>query len=148
MDESFTGFSFRYAGFWLRLVAAVIDAGLLLILVWLLSLAFGVNITSPVHEGADFLNFRLFELSALFFAWLYFAVMESAVPQATVGKLFMGIYVTDMEGERLLFSRASIRYWLKYVTIFTFFIGFVMAAFNRQKQALHDKFVKSLVLKR
>jgi len=148
MDESFTGFSFRYAGFWLRLVAAVIDAGLLLILVWLLSLAFGVNITSPVHEGTDFLNFRLFELSALFSAWLYFAVMESAVPQATVGKLFMGIYVTDMEGERLLFSRASIRYWLKYVTIFTFFIGFVMAAFNRQKQALHDKFVKSLVLKR
>lgn len=148
MADSLTGISFRYAGFWLRLVAAVIDGGILLILVWLLSLVFNVNIASPVHDGADFLNFRLFELAALFSAWLYYAVMESAVPQATIGKLLMGIYVTDIEGDRLAFSRASIRYWLKYVTIFTLFIGFVMAAFTQHKQALHDKFVKSLVLKR
>ena len=148
MADTSTGISFRYAGFWLRLVAGAIDGGILLIVVWLFSLAFNVNIASPVHEGADFLNFRLFELVSIFSAWLYFAVMESTTPQATVGKLFMGLYVTDTEGECLAFSRASIRYWLKYVSILTFLVGFVMAAFTRQKQALHDKVVHSLVLKR
>ena len=148
MSDSFTGIRFRYAGFWLRLVAAAIDLGILLIVIWLLSWAFGVEITSPQHDGADFLNFRLFELSAIFFAWMYFAVMESAAPQATVGKLFMGIYVTDIDGDRLDFSRASMRYWAKYLSVFTLLIGFLVAAFNRQKQALHDRVVKSLVLKR
>ena len=148
MADSVTGISFRYAGFWLRLVAAAIDGGILLILVWILSLAFNVDIASPVHDGADFLNFRLFELVSIFSAWIYFAVMESSAPQATVGKLFMGIYVTDTEGERLVFSRATLRYWMKYVSAFIFFLGFVMAAFTRQKQTLHDKVVHTLVLKR
>jgi len=148
MADSFTGFSFRYAGFWLRLVAAAIDGALLLIAVWLLGLVFSVDITSPVHDGADFLSFRLFELAAIFSAWMYFAVMESATPQATVGKLFMGIYVTDIEGECLTFPQASMRYWAKYLSAFTFLIGFLIVAFTRRKQALHDKVVKSLVLKR
>lgn len=148
MADSFSGITFRYAGFWLRLIAAAIDAGILLIVIWLLGFVFSVDITAPVHDGADFLNFRLFELTAIFSAWMYFAVMESATPQATVGKLFMGIYVTDIEGDRLVFSRASMRYWAKYLSVFTLLIGFLVAAFTRQKQALHDRVVKSLVLKR
>ncbi|MFT5182728.1 MAG: putative RDD family membrane protein YckC [Alphaproteobacteria bacterium] len=148
MADSFSGITFRYAGFWLRLIAAAIDAGILLIVIWLLGFVFSVDITAPVHDGADFLNFRLFELTAIFSAWMYFGVMESAAPQATVGKLFMGIYVTDIEGERLTFPQASMRYWAKYLSVFTLLIGFLLAAFTRQKQALHDRVVKSLVLKR
>ena len=74
--------------------------------------------------------------------------MESSLAQATIGKLFIGIYVTDMDGDRLAFSRASIRYWLKYLTIFTFLIGFLISAFTKKKQTVHDMIVKSLVLKR
>ena len=148
MADSFSGISFRYAGFWLRLIAAAIDSGILLIVVWILGLIFDVDITTPVHEGADFYVFRLFQLVALFTIWLYYAVMESAVTQATIGKMIMGLYVTDLEGERIAFSRASIRYWMRYVSIVIFFLGFVIAAFTRQKQALHDKVANCLVLKR
>ncbi|NNE86428.1 MAG: RDD family protein [Alphaproteobacteria bacterium] len=148
MADSFSGISFRYAGFWLRLIAAAIDSGILLIVVWILGLIFDVDITTPVHEGADFYVFRLFQLVALFTIWLYYAVMESAVTQATIGKMIMGLYVTDLEGERVAFSRASIRYWMRYVSIVIFFLGFVIAAFTRQKQALHDKVANCLVLKR
>ena len=148
MAEKYAGIDFRYAGFWLRLVSSIIDAGILLILVWILSLVYGVSITSPSHTGDDFVIFRLFELTSIFAAWIYFAVMESSLAQATIGKLFIGIYVTDMDGDRLAFSRASIRYWLKYLTIFTFLIGFLISAFTKKKQTVHDMIVKSLVLKR
>ncbi|NKB47867.1 MAG: RDD family protein [Alphaproteobacteria bacterium] len=148
MADSHTGVAFRYAGFWLRLIAAAIDGGIVLIWVWLLGLVFNVNITSPVHEGADFYTFRLFQLVALFTVWLYYAVMESTTTQATIGKMFMGIYVTDLDGDRVAFSRASIRYWMKYVSIVIFFIGFLIAAFTRRKQAMHDMVANCLVLKR
>ncbi len=148
MAERYAKIDFRYAGFWLRLVSAFIDGGILLILVWILSFVFGVSITSPSHTGDDFTIFRLFELACIFIAWVYFAVMESSLPQATVGKLFLGIYVTDIDGDRLTFTKASIRYWLKYVTIFTLLIGFMISAFTRKKQTVHDMIVKSLVLKR
>ena len=148
MADSDIGIGFRYAGFWLRLIAAAIDGGIVLIAIWLLGLIFNVDITSPVHEGADFFIFRLFQLVSMFAVWLYFAVMECTTPQATIGKMFMGLYVTDIDGDRLAFSRATIRYWMKYVSLVIFFLGFVIAAFTRQKQALHDKVANSLVLKR
>ena len=148
MADSLTGISFRYAGFWLRVIAAAIDGAIVLIAVWIFGSVFGVDITSPVHEGADFYVFRLFQLISMFTVWLYFAVMECTTPQATIGKMLMGIYVTDLEGERVAFSRASIRYWMKYVSLVIFFLGFAIAAFTRQKQALHDKVANSLVLKR
>lgn len=148
MADSYSGGGFRYAGFWLRLMAAVIDGALVLIFVWLLSLVFDVDITEPDHKGTDFYVFRLFELVAMLGAWLYYTVMECTETQATVGKMLMGIYVTDFEGERMAFSRATFRYWMKYVSIVIFFLGFVIAAFTRQKQALHDKAAHCLVLKR
>ena len=71
--ESNTGAALRYAGFWLRLCAAVIDGAILLIIIWLLSLAFNVNIAAPSHTGADFVNFLLFEVSAILAAWVNFS---------------------------------------------------------------------------
>ena len=146
--DSYTGAGLRYAGFWLRLCAAVIDGAILLIIIWLLSLAFNVNIAAPSHTGADFVNFRLFELSAILAAWVYFSVMECSRPQASLGKILMSIYVTDLDGDRMTFGRASFRYWMKYLSILSLFIGFITSAFSKQKQALHDKLVRTLVLKR
>ena len=148
MADSLTGITFRYAGFWLRLVAVAIDGGVLLIAMWLLGLFFNINIATPEPTQTDIENFRLFEGASMFVAWIYYAMMESHGPQATVGKLFMGIYVTDLEGERLSFLGATIRYWMKYVSTVILFIGFLMAAFTPHKQALHDIVAKALVLKR
>jgi uncharacterized RDD family membrane protein YckC len=148
MADSLTGISFRYAGFWLRLVAVAIDGAILLIAMWLFGLVFGVNFAALEPTEADLNNIRLFEAASMFTVWIYYAAMESTAPQATVGKLFMGIYVTDREGERVTFYAASIRYWVKFISMAILAIGFLMAAFTRHKQALHDIVAKCLVLKR
>jgi uncharacterized RDD family membrane protein YckC len=148
MADSLTGISFRYAGFWLRSVAAVIDGGIVLIAIWLIGLVFKVNFATLEPTAVDLDNFRLFEAASIFIAWIYFAVMESTAPQATVGKLLMGIYVTDLGGGRVTFLSASIRYWIKFISTLILFLGFLIAAFTRRKQALHDIVAKCLVLKR
>jgi uncharacterized RDD family membrane protein YckC len=82
-------------------------------------------------------------------SWLYFALMESSARQATIGKLALGLYVTDLQGRRLSFGRATGRFFAKIITGFVpFFIGYIMAGFTARKQTLHDMIAGCLVLKR
>ncbi len=80
-------------------------------------------------------------------SWLYYALMESSYRQATLGKMAMGIIVTDMNGERISFLRATGRYFGKIISSMILYIGYLMAAFTERKQALHDMMASTLVLK-
>lgn len=78
--------------------------------------------------------------------WLYFALMESSGQQGTIGKMALGIKVTDMNGNRIGFGRATGRYFGKIISSLTLTIGYIMAGFTQQKQALHDIIAGCLVI--
>jgi len=121
----------RYAAFWERFVAQVID-------VVILSVATGTVFTATFGAG----------MAIGFFApWLYEAFMTSSEWQATVGKRVMSIVVTDLNGNRMSFARATGRHFAKYISVFLLGIGFVIAAFMAKKQALHDMIAETLVMK-
>lgn len=148
MADSQTGVAFRYAGFWLRLVAMLIDGAVILIVMWIIGLVLGVNFATLEPTDAELRRITFLELATAFVAWIYYAVMESTGAQATIGKLFMGLYVTDTQGNRISFGRASLRYWAKIISTVIILVGYLMAAFTRQKQGLHDIISSCLVLKR
>lgn len=83
-------------------------------------------------------------LMALVF-WLYFAIMHCSAWGATVGKRMLGLYVVDQEGHRLSFLQASLRFLGKLLSVFTFFIGFLVALVHPRRQALHDLIAKTYV---
>jgi len=70
--------------------------------------------------------------------WLYFAYLESSKNQATLGKMALRIAVTDLQGNRITFARATLRFFAKIVSVITLFVGFIIIAFTRYKQGLHD----------
>jgi uncharacterized RDD family membrane protein YckC len=80
--------------------------------------------------------------------WLYYAYLESGERQATWGKQALGLYVTDLSGNRVTFGRASGRFFAKFVTGMTMGIGYIMAGFTERRQALHDMIASCLVLRR
>ena len=121
------------AGFWKRAVAIVID-----------SFFIGGMLSDP-ETLTKVSNFGL--LINVVLVWLYFAIQESGEGQATPGKRLMGIYVTDKEGRRISFAQATIRYFSKYLSSILM-IGFIMAAFTKNKQGLHDLIADTLVLNR
>lgn len=135
-----------YAGFWRRFAAALIDGVVVLIINVLAYVAIAAGV---VFSG---FNEAIMSVSILVCAvnlqlnWLYFAGMESSGYQATPGKLAVGLKVTDLEGRRLSFARASGRFFGKIVSSLTLGIGFLMAGFTQRKQALHDKMAGCLVL--
>jgi len=80
--------------------------------------------------------------------WLYFALMESSSKQATLGKMMIGVIVTDTDGNRISFGRASGRYFAKIPSAIILMIGYIMAAFTKRKQALHDMMAGCLVIRK
>jgi len=77
--------------------------------------------------------------------WFYFAYLESSSNQATLGKIVMRIAVTDMRGNRITFARATLRFFCIFLSVLTLFIGFLIPAFTRYKQGLHDIIAGTLV---
>ena len=143
-----------YGGFWRRLVAYFIDGILVYIVAtgaaavvgYLLGVQLGVigRWRGGVRPGADALRFLLVSV----ISWLYWAGLESSQKQATVGKMALGLKVTDMRGEPISFGRATGRYFGKYLSALILCIGFLMIAWTAKKQALHDLMAGTLVLKR
>jgi uncharacterized RDD family membrane protein YckC len=99
--------------------------------------------------GPMFLFFFLVFLGFLALHWLYFAAMESSERQATIGKSVLSLRVTDYEGRRISFGRATGRFFAKIVSgMVPLLIGYIMAAFTEKKQALHDMIAGTLVLRK
>jgi uncharacterized RDD family membrane protein YckC len=87
-------------------------------------------------------------LVALGFGWLYGAGLESSRWQATVGKQWMGLIVTDGAGERMTFLRASARHAAKYLSALPCFFGFITALFNPLHLAWHDRLAETRVARK
>ena len=68
--------------------------------------------------------------------------------QATLGKMAVGIYVTNERGERIGFGRATARYVASILSALILGIGYLMVAFTDRKQGLHDMIAGTLVFKR
>ncbi len=129
-----------YAGFWRRVVAVILDGFVLGIVTVPLNLALGGGDDSMAYSP---------EASSIGTAlsWLYYALMESSAKQATLGKMAMGIMVTDLEGRRIGFGKATGRYFAKILSALILLIGFIMVAFTERKQGLHDILAGTLVVK-
>jgi uncharacterized RDD family membrane protein YckC len=150
-----------YAGFWLRFVAVLVDFILIYFVRRLIFLPFGIEAGMGMHglfhgrHPQDFgellpllgLVIRVAIISAIL-QWLYFSLMESSVWQATIGKKLLGLTVTDLEGRRISFGRATGRYFAKILSTLILFIGYLMAGFTEKKQALHDMIAGTLVLRK
>jgi|ERR1700722_3721769 uncharacterized RDD family membrane protein YckC len=148
-----------YAGFWLRFVAFIIDAIVLGFAGAVLTLPFGAGFGlhgllrgrafgSPEDlVGATGLLFKVIIIRAILH-WLYFALLESSEWRGTLGKKALGLEVTDLNGNRIDFARASGRFFAKILSTLILFIGYMMAGFTEKKQALHDILAGCLVIRK
>jgi uncharacterized RDD family membrane protein YckC len=150
-----------YAGFWKRFVAYVIDSVLLGFVSFLLFLpaigltGLGAAMNSEdIGDGSPALGILaagtvgLTLVLIMVGGWLYFALMESSARGGTLGKMALGLRVTDMSGNRISFGRATGRYFAKIISGAIMGLGYIMAGFTQQKQALHDIIAGCLVVAR
>jgi len=140
-----------YAGFWSRFAAYLIDSIIVAVVVVPIGAFIGA-LVGAASDG-DVRNSPMWPLATLFIravslaiGWFYYGLMESSSWQATLGKRVLGLRVTDMDGNRIGFGRATGRYFGKILSAMICLVGFIMAAFTERRQALHDMMASTLVL--
>jgi uncharacterized RDD family membrane protein YckC len=137
-----------YGGFWIRVVAAIIDSIILSLVLIPAVVIFGGLGAAGMLGGAPHFSPELIagvRIPFLFVAWLYEALLESSSYQATLGKMMLGMKVTDLYGNRLSFGRATGRHFAKWLSRLTLGIGYIMVGFTERKQGLHDLLAGTLV---
>ena len=143
----------RYGGFWIRFIAIIIDGIIVELVVLPVSLLIGGMIGlagSAVRMpgiGIHLVGGIVGATVGLLANWIYEASMESSTKQATVGKMVLGLKVTDLDGRRISFARATGRHFAKFISWMTLLIGYIMAGFTERKQALHDMIAGTLVVR-
>ena len=138
-----------YAGFWLRFAAYLIDSILLGLIFFPLGLGLGLIMGATGNNQNPELMMGLnggLNMVSLVVTWLYSSLLESSSWQGTVGKKLIGLRVTDLDGRRISFGRATGRHFGKILSGLICLVGFIMAAFTEKHQALHDQIAGTLVL--
>jgi uncharacterized RDD family membrane protein YckC len=152
----------KYAGFWIRFAAYMIDYliiySALALLIFPAAAILGFSIVLPSIDGYNeysdayyivpaIISFYIYSnVISLAGSWLYFALMQSSKHQATVGKMAVGIKVTDSKHQRLTFARATGRYFSKIISSITLLVGYILAGFTFRKQSLHDMIANTYVI--
>lgn len=146
----------QYAGFWIRVVAWLIDTIILYVVGLIVQFAvIGATGVPRVTPGPDATaafaglmgRFGIVYLINMAIACAYEAYFVSSNLSATPGKLALSLKVLRPSGERVGVGRAVGRYFAKMLSALILLIGYIMIAFNDEKQGLHDMICDTRVVK-
>jgi uncharacterized RDD family membrane protein YckC len=131
-----------YAGFWIRFVAIFID-GLIMA-----AIGCGIGFTFVIVMMPTVGTFNPDNVDTFMpvFQLLNYGLSFVGRFGATPGKMLLRLRVVRPDGSSLTYLRAFGRYWATIVSNFTCYIGYIMAAFDEEKRALHDKIASTRVI--
>ncbi len=132
MSKQYNNNEVKYAGFWVRVLATVIDGLILYIPITIIEKIFGEE------------SWITIILIAILW-WQYTALMLSSSWKATLGKKVLGLEVLTTDFERLTFKKASVRFLYSLISYF-FILPVFMMFFNNKKQTFHDYFAKTVLI--
>lgn len=151
MEESKKGVPARFAGFWIRLLAYIIDFLVLGIVYWVLNGIFWA-FTFPFWGWGDGWGWPLIPFWTMGFPWwviaaAYFIVFW-ALRGETLGMMALRLRVVHADGTRLRgdWGAALIRFVGYFICWITAGLLFLWIAFDGRKQGIHDKLADTYVV--
>jgi uncharacterized RDD family membrane protein YckC len=134
---------YRYAGFWIRVAAALIDTVLLSILIGIpLTLIYGSDYWTSEELVAGFWDAVFYIVPIVITVWFWVKYL------GTPGKMLLRLRVIDADtGQSISTAKGIGRYLGYYISAIPFLLGFVWVAFDKRKQGLHDKLAGTYVVR-
>lgn len=137
-----------YAGFWIRLIATIIDIIVTLPFFAIIIYLFGTSDYTTIKIDEDFYSYSAKGVTSTSnhivdgISWVlaicYSVFFITSKKQATIGKRICNIYVVTENGGKLSKLRAIARFFASIISLLIFGLGFLMVAFTKEKTALHD----------
>ena len=132
--------SARYGGFWIRVVAYIIDAIILGVVAGIIDAILHINLTDPASPSRTTGSGISLALSLLYFAGMW------SYQGATLGQRIFGLKVVDANtGQRISLGKAALRWVGLLISFFVCFVGVIWVAFDARKQGWMDKIAGTLV---
>lgn len=138
-EYHFTG---RYAGFWMRFWAYLLDMIVIGSINRLIINPVFRAMDIPLLEGGVFSPKTI--VTAVVF-YLYFVLMTKYLGQ-TLGKMVFGLKVVKLDGKNLTWGTVLFREWIGRFLSATILMLYVVVAFTKKKQGLHDLFADTTVI--
>jgi len=135
-----------YGGFWIRVVAYIIDAIILGIIGGIISVPIGVNYSdlNSLSSGAA----RTSNGIDLILSFAYFTLLWSYMG-ASLGQRVLGLRVVDATtGQPIGFGKAALRWLGLFISFLVCLIGVIWVAFDARKQGWMDKIAGTVVVRR
>lgn len=134
----------EYAGFWIRVLAALIDTLLLLCIILPLTVALlgMAELTNPSPQPSltGFVLNWILPMAATIAFWMY----RSATP----GKMILKLRIVDRESlANITPKQAIIRYVGYFIGSLVFCLGIIWVAFSKEKRGWHDYMAGTVVIK-
>jgi uncharacterized RDD family membrane protein YckC len=131
----------EYAGFWIRFGAKFVDGIILNIINQMLGLLIRLAVKDVQQASIVILVLGLAMQGAYV---VYFIGKYGATP----GKMACKIEVIRADGLPLTYGRAAGRFFAEWLSGLTLGIGYIMAAFDEEKRALHDRICDTRVVRK
>lgn len=138
-----------YAGFWIRLGAWIIDYIIIGVVNLLISIPFIFLQMSAIssNDPAGSILYSLLSSLLNLTITISYGTIFIGKWGATLGKMACGLKVVSPEGDKITYLRAFARVFARAVSWLTLSIGFIIAAFDEEKQALHDRICSTRVIR-
>ncbi|GAB6908291.1 RDD domain containing protein [Desulfosarcina cetonica] len=142
----------RYAGFWIRAAAKIIDGIILMVAQWALLIPLNMAFFSSMTMDPDNPDM------AAFFGMMGLQMAVGILIPASYGTFFIGRFaatpgkmacrlkITAPNGDFISYLRAFGRFWAELVSSMLLGIGYLMVAFDGEKRALHDRICATRVI--
>jgi uncharacterized RDD family membrane protein YckC len=148
-----------YGGFWIRFGAYMIDMVILFFLrvplqiawqIYSFSLLTSVTPISgfPFRGSQTFwITYGVYVLLIFLISFTYYVFFVGKYG-ATPGKMALKLRIVRSDRSKVSYWRAAARYFAQALTSFTIYLGYIMAAFDSEKRALHDYICDTRVVRR
>ena len=136
-----------YGGFWIRVVAKIIDGliqGVFAVILFLAFLPF-LNFASTESNPGEVIAVVALQGGSILFALAYSTFFLGKYG-ATPGKMAVGLKVVTSQDEPIDYKRAVARYFAEILSGLICYIGYIMVAFDEERRALHDRLCDTRVI--
>ena len=134
------------AGFWLRVLAAVIDSIICNVVVFVMGFGIGFLIESNNYGFNEMTQLLIMAMGII--VTLFYYIFFTGYGGQTPGKMALQIKVIHNDGSEIGYGQAFVRETIgKIISYLLLCIGYLMVGLRRDKRGLHDLLASTRVIK-
>ena len=136
--------SIQFKGFWIRALARILDSMLMGLIFWPLAMIWLMPLVRAAAANQAAFTANLFAFEIRFYGisvlvWVAYYTFFHGKFGATLGKMAVRAKVVNADGSPITYGTAFGRCFADMLSAVILDIGYIMAGFDPQKRALHDR---------